>query len=93
MNSPDSMNKFGVSTQVFHMMTCTSETEPVLTQYDSCQIRSKLMRQNTCINSREYTCSSCCHEFLNEFDMSRTGSELVLFHWYMSSCEKLVISR
>ena len=22
---------------------------------------------------------------LNEFDMSRTGSELVRFHWYMSS--------
>ena len=26
----------------------------------------------------------------NEFDTSRTGSELVLFHWYVSSREKLV---
>ena len=27
----------------FHVMTCASETVPVLTQYDSCQTRSKLM--------------------------------------------------
>ena len=30
---------------------------------------------------------------LNEFDSSCTGSELVRFHWYVSSREKLVISR
>ena len=48
VNSPDSVNKFGVSirvyreiTRVFHVMTRTSETVPVLTQYDSCQTRSK----------------------------------------------------
>ena len=30
---------------------------------------------------------------LNEFDTSHTGSELVWLHWYVSSREKLVISR
>ena len=30
---------------------------------------------------------------LNKFDTSLTGSELVRFHWYVSSCEKLVISQ
>ena len=32
-------------------------------------------------------------QVLNEFDTSRTGSELVWFHWYASSREKLVISQ
>ena len=48
MNSPDYLNKFGMSTFVYHeitsfvyMMTRTSETIPVLTQYDSCQTGSK----------------------------------------------------
>ena len=49
VNLTDSVNRFGVSTRVyhvimsFHVMTRTSETVPVLTQYDSCQTRSKLM--------------------------------------------------
>ena len=30
--------------------------------------------------------------FEREFGTSRTGSELVWFHWYISSREKLVIS-
>ena len=40
---------------------------------------------STCFHvySREYTCSVCCHEF----DTCRTGSELVRFHWYVSSRE------
>ena len=40
VNSLDSVNKFGVST---HVMTRTSETVPVLTQYDLCQTRSKFV--------------------------------------------------
>ena len=32
-------------------------------------------------------------QVLNEFDMSRTGLELVRFHWHVSSRENLVISR
>ena len=59
VNAPDSINKFGVSTRVsheitrvIHMMTCASETVPVLTQYDSCQTRSK-QAEHVC--SREYT--------------------------------------
>ena len=61
VNSPDFLNKFGVSWHVhflwnhefFHVMTRASETVPVLTQYDSCQNRSKVKtrdnRQNACI--------------------------------------------
>ena len=58
VNSPDSVNKFGVSnvftvkSRVFHLMTNTSETVPVLTQYDMCQTRSKLV---TTGRTREYT--------------------------------------
>ena len=55
MNSTDSVNKFGVATcvyheitQVFDVMTRTSETVPVLTQYDLCQTRDN--RQNMCIH-------------------------------------------
>ena len=78
VNSPDSVNKFDVSTHVcmsthqicsqypltvkslvFHVMTCTSETVPVLTKYDSCQTHSKLVTtgSNTCIhvNTHENT--------------------------------------
>ena len=42
--------------------------------------------------------SMCFHVFclllqvLNEFDTSHTGSELVWFHWYVSSREKIVNS-
>ena len=49
--SPDSVNKFGVFTvksRVFHVMTRTIETVPVLTQYDSFKTRDN--RQNTCIH-------------------------------------------
>ena len=34
---------FTVKSWVFHVMTHASETVPVLTQYDSCQTRSKLV--------------------------------------------------
>ena len=50
MNSLDSLNKFDVFTvksRVFHMMTHTSETVPILTHYDSCETRSKLMKTGT----------------------------------------------
>ena len=43
---------FTVNSRVFHVMTCTSETVPVLTQYDSCQTRSRLM---TTSRTRVYT--------------------------------------
>ena len=39
---------FIVKSRVFHVMTRTSETIPVLTQYDSCQTRDNT--QNTCIH-------------------------------------------
>ena len=53
----------------FHVMTCTSETVPVLTQYDSCQTRYN--SQNTCIlvNTRhgiKYICI-CIWKYLNTF--------------------------
>ena len=44
---------------------------------------------NSNVYSRECTCSVCCHEF----DTRCTGSELVRFHWHVSSREKLMISR
>ena len=34
---------FTVKSRIFHVMTRTSETVPVLTQYDSCQTHSKLV--------------------------------------------------
>ena len=49
MNSPDSVNKFGVSTRVYHEITSFSHDDtyqwnvPILAQYDSCQTRSKLV--------------------------------------------------
>ena len=33
------------------------------------------------VYSHEYICSACCHEF----DTIHSGSELVWFHWYVSS--------
>ena len=48
---------------------------------------------STCfrVYSCEYTCSDCCHEFW--MSLTQVRSELVQFHWYVSSREKLVISR
>ena len=50
VNSPDIVNKFGVLTRVSHeitsffrVMTRANESIPVLTQYNSCQTRSKLV--------------------------------------------------
>ena len=43
---------FTVKSRVFHVMTRTSETVPVLTQYDLCQTRDN--RQNTCIHVNTY---------------------------------------
>ena len=61
VHSPDSVNKFGVSTRAYHEIISfsrndtyhsTSETVSVLPQYDSFQIHSKLMTTGrTC----EYT--------------------------------------
>ena len=44
VNSPDSVKKFGALTRVYceiMSFSRTSETGPVLSQYDSCQSRSK----------------------------------------------------
>ena len=51
MAHPAKLNLYnhGLYTDNFHMMTRASETVPVLTQYDSCQTRSKL------VTTGEYT--------------------------------------
>ena len=50
VNSPDSVNKFGVATRIYSEITSfsrddmyTCESVPVLTQYNLCQTHSKLV--------------------------------------------------
>ena len=70
----------------FDLQSYPANKEPFLTQLTRVILVHNWYRStSTCFHvySREYTCSVCCHEF----DTCRTGSELVRFHWYVSSRE------
>ena len=78
-NSPDSVNKFGVSTRVYREITSfshddtyvpCSETVPVPTQYDSCQTRSKLVTTGR------------THVFTRIHMKSRTGGAVPIMNQY-----------
>ena len=68
-----------MKSRVFHVMTCINETVPVLTQYDSCQTRSKpVTTGRTCIhvNTHENTYWWSSTNYEPVFHVP-TGSEMV----------------
>ena len=75
---------FTVKSRVFHVMTRTSETVPVLTQYDSCQTRSKLM---TTDRSRVFmwihikTCTGGALPIMNKYDTCQLDQKWFLVCW------------
>ena len=54
---------FTVKSRVFHVMTRTSETVPVLTQYDSCHTCSQHMKTGT----------GGAITIMNQYDMCRVS--------------------
>ena len=85
VNSPDSVKKiwcvntcFPWNHKFFHVMTRASESVPVLTQYESCQTRSKLV---TTGRTRVFTYAGGAVPIMNQYDTCQLVQKWFLVCW------------
>ena len=81
---------FSVKSRVFHVVTHTSETVQVLTQYDTCQTRSKLVTTGR-IHMKTRTGGAV--PIMNQYDMCQLVQKWFLVCWVLLHLNKIVVSR
>ena len=75
---------FTVKSRVFHMITRASETVRVLTQYDSCYVRSKLVttgRMHVFKLIHMKTCTGGVVPIMNQYDTCQLVQKWFLVCW------------